>query len=374
MHACGDAAEGVRLRGLIVVLWRAGLRVSEALALAESDLDARRRAILVRLGKGGKRREVGMDRWAWEQLAPWITLRSTLPVGALFCILRGPTIGRPWAPAGVRRQLHAAAARAGVRRRFAPHQLRHAHAVEMSREGVPAACDSASARARGPCHYLCVSPRHRQHRDRPHPPRTPSAEGPRSKPTLQPARRRRKARRSSLTLASQRRPQLVEPSARHRTGHLAERRTRERPRRATSVSSRGCRKMGCCLAGLRAGHGHAVRQHRNAQGSRSCHPAAGHLPSRNRSAEISAAPTSVPPEPCRPNDARSPKERRDSRRLEHKRRRIKSAAGPSRLRPGCVRQSASSPSRGTRQSGRSGAPRPIWKRRTPRIGDRRLPH
>lgn len=25
----------------------------------------------------------------------------------------------------------------GVRRRFAPHQLRHAHAVEMAREGVP---------------------------------------------------------------------------------------------------------------------------------------------------------------------------------------------------------------------------------------------
>jgi integrase/recombinase XerD len=29
------------------------------------------------------------------------------------------------------------ARRAGVRRRFAPHQLRHAHAVEMAREGVP---------------------------------------------------------------------------------------------------------------------------------------------------------------------------------------------------------------------------------------------
>ena len=26
---------------------------------------------------------------------------------------------------------------AGVRRRFAPHQLRHAHAVEMAHEGVP---------------------------------------------------------------------------------------------------------------------------------------------------------------------------------------------------------------------------------------------
>jgi integrase len=44
---------------------------------------------------------------------------------------------RPWAPAGVRIQLHDTARRAGVRRRFAPHQLRHAHAVEMSREGVP---------------------------------------------------------------------------------------------------------------------------------------------------------------------------------------------------------------------------------------------
>ena len=29
------------------------------------------------------------------------------------------------------------AAQAGVRRRFAPHQLRHAHAVELAREGVP---------------------------------------------------------------------------------------------------------------------------------------------------------------------------------------------------------------------------------------------
>jgi site-specific recombinase XerD len=29
------------------------------------------------------------------------------------------------------------AAEAGVRRRIAPHQLRHAHAVEMARKGVP---------------------------------------------------------------------------------------------------------------------------------------------------------------------------------------------------------------------------------------------
>jgi integrase len=67
MRAAGEDREGVRLRGLIVVLWRAGLRIREALALAESDLDPDRGFILVRRGKGGRRREVGMDRWAFQQ-------------------------------------------------------------------------------------------------------------------------------------------------------------------------------------------------------------------------------------------------------------------------------------------------------------------
>jgi integrase len=61
MRAAGDGAHGRRLRGLIVILWRAGLRVQEALALTEADLDQRRGSLLVRRGKGGRRREVGMD-------------------------------------------------------------------------------------------------------------------------------------------------------------------------------------------------------------------------------------------------------------------------------------------------------------------------
>ena len=52
MRAAGDDVDGVRLRALIIVLWRAGLRISEALALAETDLDPVRGAILVRQGKG----------------------------------------------------------------------------------------------------------------------------------------------------------------------------------------------------------------------------------------------------------------------------------------------------------------------------------
>jgi len=137
MRAGGDGRHGRRLRGLIVVLWRAGLRIHEALALNESDLDHRRGAVLVRRGKGGRRREVGMDEWGWEHLQRWIDVRLELPVGPLFCVINGPTRGRPWSPAAARAELRRVAATAGVRRRFAPHQLRHAHAVEMAHEGVP---------------------------------------------------------------------------------------------------------------------------------------------------------------------------------------------------------------------------------------------
>ena len=59
-----------------------------SLALAEADLDPRRGSLLVRRGKGGRRREVGMDDWAWERLEPWLQARVEPParpgcVGAL---------------------------------------------------------------------------------------------------------------------------------------------------------------------------------------------------------------------------------------------------------------------------------------------------
>jgi integrase len=56
MRTAGEGRHGRRLRGLIVVLWRAGLRIHEALALNEPDLDRRRGSLLVRRGKGGRRR------------------------------------------------------------------------------------------------------------------------------------------------------------------------------------------------------------------------------------------------------------------------------------------------------------------------------
>jgi integrase len=137
MRHAGYGVHGDRVRGLIVVLWRAGLRIAEALDLREQDLEPGRGSLLVREGKGGRRREVGMDDWGWEQLRPWLAQRIDMPVGPLFCVIDGPTRGRPWAAPAVRIQLRRLAVDAGVRRRFAPHQLRHAHAVEMARERVP---------------------------------------------------------------------------------------------------------------------------------------------------------------------------------------------------------------------------------------------
>lgn len=76
MRQAGETRHGRRLRALIVVLWRAGLRIQEALALTETDLDERRGSVLVRAGMNDKRREVGMDAWAWSALEPWTRDRA----------------------------------------------------------------------------------------------------------------------------------------------------------------------------------------------------------------------------------------------------------------------------------------------------------
>lgn len=136
MRQAGRDRHGLRIRALIAVLWRGGLRISEALALNETDVDEARGSLLVRHGKGDKRREAGMDAFGFEQVQAWMVQRALLPPGPLLCVIDGSTRGRRWSATAARRELRQLAVDAGVRRRFAPHQLRHAHAVELAREGV----------------------------------------------------------------------------------------------------------------------------------------------------------------------------------------------------------------------------------------------
>ncbi|MBV9336645.1 MAG: tyrosine-type recombinase/integrase [Solirubrobacterales bacterium] len=135
MRHAAHARYGNRINGLIVVLGRAGLRINEALSLIETDLEEQRGSILVRHGKND-RRQVGMDAWGWTALGPWLAERAALPVGPLFCVIAGPTVGHAWSASAARLQRHQVAVQAGVRRRFPPHQLRHAHAVDRARRGT----------------------------------------------------------------------------------------------------------------------------------------------------------------------------------------------------------------------------------------------
>ncbi|MGH2860861.1 MAG: tyrosine-type recombinase/integrase, partial [Solirubrobacteraceae bacterium] len=121
MRQAGHDRHGLRVRALIAVLWRAGLRISEALALNETDIEPTRGSVLVRHGKGEKRREAGMDQFGFAQLAAWQAHRVLLPPGPLFCVIDGPTRGRRWSATAARAELRELAAAAGVRRRFAPH-------------------------------------------------------------------------------------------------------------------------------------------------------------------------------------------------------------------------------------------------------------
>jgi integrase len=127
-----------RLRALILVLWRAGLRISEGLALLEGDLNQTTGEVFVRRGKGGRSRTVGVDDWVWPLLQPWLEIRRTLPQGPLFCVLEGKTAGvDAWGASSARDKFVQLEKASGLRKRFRPHQLRHRMTIELVQEGQP---------------------------------------------------------------------------------------------------------------------------------------------------------------------------------------------------------------------------------------------
>src|SRR5690349_13817737 len=87
---------GLRDRALLEVLYGAGLRVSEAVALDLEDLrrEGDRLTVRVRSGKGGKQRIVPLGRKAADALSEWLEVRSELigqgsPAAAVFLGRRG---------------------------------------------------------------------------------------------------------------------------------------------------------------------------------------------------------------------------------------------------------------------------------------------
>lgn len=143
----GKRPIAVRNRALIAVLWRSGLRVSEALALYPRDVDERAGTVNVRNGKGGTYRLANIDQEALAHLHAWMELRRSMGINGrhpIFCSIadgkggkgvRKP--GQPINPAYVRALLPRLAKRAGIDKRVHAHGLRHAHATEMVAAGLP---------------------------------------------------------------------------------------------------------------------------------------------------------------------------------------------------------------------------------------------
>lgn len=142
LGACSArSATGLRNRAMIVVMYRAGLRVAEACSLYPRDVDPDAGTINIRAGKGAQQRIVGLDAQAMAVVARWIERRTKLGFTGrqpLFCTLRrGHSWGKATNPSYLRELLPELAAKAGIDKRVHPHGLRHTHASELSLEGTP---------------------------------------------------------------------------------------------------------------------------------------------------------------------------------------------------------------------------------------------
>ena len=136
LSACSlRAPTGIRDRALLTLLYRSGLRVSEALALKPSGIDFAHHRVRVLHGKGNKATVRGFHASADAALARWLDVRKTLGLknGPLFCTLSGG----PLSDRQVRDMLKRRAARAGIDKRVHPHGLRHTYADELQQQGVP---------------------------------------------------------------------------------------------------------------------------------------------------------------------------------------------------------------------------------------------
>jgi site-specific recombinase XerD len=138
LAACGGVTlVDVRNHALLVVMWRSGLRCSEALDLRPQDIRFSDGSIRVLHGKGSKARTVGIDDSALAVLSVWVDRRQAAGIidGPLFCTLEPP--GRPLATRYVRTLMTRLGRKAGIGHRVHPHGLRHTLAVELCREGWP---------------------------------------------------------------------------------------------------------------------------------------------------------------------------------------------------------------------------------------------
>lgn len=132
VQALIGAIRVARYQAIAMVMYGAGLRIAEALALEVSDIDGARGVIRVRHGKGNKAREAKLSPtlYAWLRHY-WDRERPPLP----YLFASGKT-GKRMHAESVRAALADAAKKAWIKKRVTPHVLRHSFATHLLEQGT----------------------------------------------------------------------------------------------------------------------------------------------------------------------------------------------------------------------------------------------
>jgi integrase/recombinase XerD len=129
-----DAASNLQARTILMVLYSTGMRRSELVRLRIEDIDSMRMVVHIRQGKGGKDRDVPLcprlletlrEYWRWRKPKVWLFPQ----IGS-----RGNT-GHITAHT-VWYACDEAARHAGLKKRVAPHMLRHSFATHLLENGA----------------------------------------------------------------------------------------------------------------------------------------------------------------------------------------------------------------------------------------------
>jgi integrase/recombinase XerD len=132
VHALLQALRHRRYQAIAMVMYGAGLRISEAIALEVGDIDGSRGVVRVRHGKGNKAREAKLSPSLYEWLRQYWA-RERPPPPFLFA---SPKTGKVPRAATVRKALARAAKEAWIKKRVTPHVLRHSFATHLLDEGT----------------------------------------------------------------------------------------------------------------------------------------------------------------------------------------------------------------------------------------------
>lgn len=121
--------KGCRDQAMFMLMLRCGLRVEEVAHLSLSDIDLKRRMLLIQDGKGAKDRIVYISNDALHALLDYLRVRPENKVKKVFLVEKGPLTGQPISIRGIQKRMEYYARKTNLK--ISCHSLRHTMATQM---------------------------------------------------------------------------------------------------------------------------------------------------------------------------------------------------------------------------------------------------